>query len=56
MWAERAVTARQLQDGSAQLSQALVRANLKPGDIVIREGAPVQPAPALAGHFLDRAL
>ncbi|MET0222630.1 MAG: flagellar hook-length control protein FliK [Tardiphaga sp.] len=56
MWAERAGTARQLQAGSAQLTQALVRANLQPGDIVIREGAPVQPAPAAAGHFLDRAL
>jgi hypothetical protein len=56
MWAERAVTARQLQAGSAQLTQALVRANLRPGDIVIREGAPVQSAPAAAGHFLDRAL
>jgi hypothetical protein len=56
IWAERAATALQLQAGSAQLSQALVRANLQPGDIVIREGAPVQPAPAAAGHFLDRAL
>jgi hypothetical protein len=56
MWAERPATALQLQAGSAQLSQALVRAHLQPGDIVIREGAPVQPAPASAGHFLDRAL
>ncbi len=28
----------------------------QPGDIVIRDGAPPQPAPARAGHFLDRAL
>jgi hypothetical protein len=34
----------------------MVRADLKPGDIVIQDGAPVQPAPAAAGHFLDRAL
>jgi hypothetical protein len=44
-----------LQDGAAQLSQALVRAQLQPGDIVVREGAPVQATPASAGHFLDRA-
>lgn len=56
MWAERPATARQLQAGTAQLNQALIRANLQPGDIVVREGAPVQPAPASAGHFLDRAL
>jgi hypothetical protein len=56
MWAERPATALQLQAGTAQLNQALIRANLQPGDIVIREGAPVQPAPASAGHFLDRAL
>jgi hypothetical protein len=29
---------------------------LRPGDIVIRDGAPPQPVPARAGHFLDRAL
>lgn len=56
MWAERPATVLQLQAGTAQLNQALIRANLQPGDIVIREGAPVQPAPAGAGHFLDRAL
>ncbi|WP_328516523.1 flagellar hook-length control protein FliK [Tardiphaga alba] len=56
MWAERPATALQLQAGAAQLSQALLHANLQPGDIVIREGAPVQPQPAAAGHFLDRAL
>ncbi|WPO40171.1 flagellar hook-length control protein FliK [Tardiphaga sp. 42S5] len=56
MWAERPATALQLQAGAAQLNQALIRANLQPGDIVVREGAPMQPAPASAGHFLDRAL
>ena len=35
---------------------AAALAELQPGDIVIRDGAPVQAAPAPAGHFLDRAL
>ena len=56
MWAERPATAAQLRAGAAQLSQALSKAELHPGDIVIREGAPPQPAPARAGHFMDRAL
>jgi hypothetical protein len=56
MWAERASTAKQLQAETGQLSQALRRANLQPGDIVVREGAPQQIAPASAGHFLDMAL
>ena len=56
MWAERPATAAQLRAGVAQLSQALSKAELHPGDIVIREGAPPQSAPARAGHFLDRAL
>jgi hypothetical protein len=56
MWAERPATATQLRAGASQLSQALARAELQPGDIVIRDGAPLQPSPAPAGHFLDRAL
>lgn len=56
MWAERPATADQLRAGVTQLSQALSRAELVPGDIVIRDGAPVQSATARAGHFLDRAL
>jgi hypothetical protein len=56
MWAERPATAAQLRAGAAQLSQALSKAELRPGDIVIRDGAPVQTATAPAGHFLDRAL
>jgi hypothetical protein len=56
MWAERPATAAQLRAGAAQLSQALSKAELRPGDIVIRDGAPPQPAPLRAGHFLDRAL
>jgi hypothetical protein len=56
MWAERPQTAAQLRAGAAELSQALSRAELSPGDIVVRDGAPPQPVPARAGHFLDRAL
>jgi hypothetical protein len=56
MWAERPATAAQLRAGTTQLSQALTRAELIPGDIVIRDGAPPQAQPAPAGHFLDRAL
>jgi Flagellar hook-length control protein FliK len=56
MWAERPKTAAQLRAGAGELSQALALAELKPGDIVIRDGAPPQSAPAKAGHFLDRAL
>jgi hypothetical protein len=56
MWAERPATAAQLRAGAAQLSQALSKAELKPGDIVIRDGTPPASAPAPAGHFLDRAL
>ncbi|MFL6791479.1 MAG: flagellar hook-length control protein FliK, partial [Bradyrhizobium sp.] len=56
MWAERPATAAQLRAGAAQLSQALSRAELRPGDIVIRDGAPPPAKPARAGHFLDRAL
>jgi hypothetical protein len=57
IWAERFATAEQLRAGMSELSQALSRAELQPGDIVIRDGAPTQTEPAArAGHFLDRAL
>jgi hypothetical protein len=57
LWAERPATVSRLRAGASQLGQALSRAELQPGDIVIREGAPPQPKPApAAGHFLDRAL
>ncbi|OAF06506.1 flagellar hook-length control protein FliK [Bradyrhizobium neotropicale] len=55
MWAERPTTAQQLRAGVGELSQALTKAELKPGDIIVRDGTPPQPAPARAGHFLDRA-
>ena len=56
MWAERPATVAQLRADAAQLSQALARAELQPGDIVISDGTPPQSRPAPAGHFLDRAL
>jgi len=56
MWAERPATAVQLRAGISQLSAALSRAELQPGDIIVRDGAPAPPATAPAGHFLDRAL
>ncbi|MGN6310852.1 MAG: flagellar hook-length control protein FliK [Xanthobacteraceae bacterium] len=55
MWAERPATAGQLRADVSQLSQALSRAELKLGDIVVRDGAPPQTAAAQAGHFLNRA-
>ncbi|MGY4469045.1 hypothetical protein ACVWWK_004754 [Bradyrhizobium sp. LB9.1b] len=55
MWAERPTTAQQLRAGLGELNQAMTRAELKPGDILVRDGTPPQPAPARAGHFLDRA-
>jgi hypothetical protein len=55
MWAERPATAQQLRAGASELSQALSKADLRPGDIVVRDGTPPQPAPARAGRFLDRA-
>jgi len=55
MWAERPATAAQLRAGASELSRALSRAELQPGDIVIRDGTPPQARPARAGHFLDRA-
>jgi hypothetical protein len=56
MWAERPATAAQLRAGAVELSQALSKAELQPGDIVIRDGTPPQSASPRAGHFLDRAL
>src|SRR6202000_1630827 len=49
MWAERPATASQLRAGVSQLTQALSRAELKPGDIVVRGGAPCRPAAAPRG-------
>ncbi len=56
MWAERPATAAQLRAGITDLSQALSRAELPPGDIVVQLGAPPSAQSPKAGHFLDRAL
>ena len=56
MWAERPATAAQLRAGITDLSQALSRAELPPGDIVVQLGAPPTTVSPKAGHFLDRAL
>jgi Flagellar hook-length control protein FliK len=56
MWAERPGTVAQLRTGAGELSQALVKAELQPGDILVQEGSPPQAASAKAGHFLNRAL
>uniref|UniRef100_Q07KR0 Flagellar hook-length control protein-like C-terminal domain-containing protein n=1 Tax=Rhodopseudomonas palustris (strain BisA53) TaxID=316055 RepID=Q07KR0_RHOP5 len=56
MWAERPATAAQLRAGAGQLIQALSRADLQPGEIVVRDGAPREAAAPSAGYFLDRAL
>lgn len=55
MWAERPATAQQLRAGIGELNQALTKAELEPGDIVVRDGTPPQAPPARTGHFLDRA-
>ncbi len=51
MWAERPATAEQLQAGVSQLSQALTRAELLPGDIVVRIGARLNWPRHLPGTF-----
>lgn len=56
MWAERPATVAQMRASAAELGQALNRAELQPGDIVVGEGTPPQAASAKAGHFLNRAL
>jgi hypothetical protein len=56
LWAERPATAAQLRAGASELSQALGRAELLPGEILIRDGVPPAQSPARAGHFVDRAL
>ena len=56
MWAERPATAARLRAGLSDLGQALIRADLSPGDLVVQDGAPPAVMPPKAGHFLDRAL
>jgi hypothetical protein len=54
LWAEREASAARLAESTAQLARSLTEAELEPGEIQCRIGAPQRPRPA-AGHFLDRA-
>lgn len=54
LWAEREASAAQLRASTPLLSEALRQAELEPGEIQCRAGAPAAPAQA-AGRFLDRA-
>jgi len=54
LWAESLEGAARLRAGAANLTDALRAAELDPGDLVVRDGAPRARAIA-AGHFLDRA-
>jgi hypothetical protein len=55
MWAERPATAAQLRANAGALGEALRRAELEPGDILVGDGAPPLPPKMRAGRFLDRA-
>jgi len=54
LWAEREGSAARLRDCGATLAKALREAEIEPGDIQFRSGAPAMPKPP-AGQFLDRA-
>jgi Flagellar hook-length control protein FliK len=57
LWAERPDSAARLSESSALLADALKQADLEPGDIHCRAGAPTVPRASRppAGQFLDRA-
>jgi hypothetical protein len=55
MWAERPATAAQLRANASQLTQSFDGAELKAGDIVVSDGAPLRGRTTWAGHFLNRA-
>ena len=56
LWAERPDTSLKLRDSAGQLAQALREAELEPGDVLVRVGAPPRPRDQVAsGRFLDRA-
>jgi hypothetical protein len=56
LWAERPATSAQLRDNAPKLAEALRQAELDPGDVLVRGGAPPRPRENVAsGHFLDRA-
>jgi len=56
LWAERGESAAMLRESAPMLSDALRRAELEPGDVLVRDGSPPRPRQAApAGKFLDRA-
>jgi hypothetical protein len=56
LWAERPETSAQLRDNAPKLADALRQAELEPGDVLVRSGAPPRPRETVAsGRFLDRA-
>jgi hypothetical protein len=56
LWAERPETSVQLRDNAGALADALRQAELDPGDVLVRAGAPPRPREnAPSGRFLDRA-
>jgi hypothetical protein len=56
LWAERPETSTRLRDSAPQLADALRKAELETGDVLVRGGTPPRPREAVAaGRFLDRA-
>jgi hypothetical protein len=55
LWAERTESVARLRESMPLLADALKHAELEPGDIQCRSGAPAPRSPAPAGRFLDRA-
>lgn len=55
LWAERASTARRLDESSTLLNDALRAAELEPAEFQLRVGAPPAARPAAPGRFMDRA-
>jgi flagellar hook-length control protein FliK len=56
LWAERPDTSAKLRDNAGRLAEALRQAELEPGDVLVRAGAPPRPRePVASGRFLDRA-
>jgi hypothetical protein len=54
LWAEREASAARLRENTSMLSDGLRRAELEPGEIQCRVGAPSAPR-STPGRFLDRA-
>jgi hypothetical protein len=56
LWAERPETSTKLRDNAPSLADALRRADLDSGDVLVRGGTPPRSREAVgSGHFVDRA-